>query len=134
MRYMDDFRLIHHSKKVLRNCWRVIAQKLKDIGLCLNDKTCIHPLRHGVKFLQWRFILSGTGKVTMKMLQDKVYSEKRRLRKLLMREAVGELPKGTAYCSFVSWIANAERGNTYYQMQSVTNYFERIKGEIYDNG
>lgn len=81
-----------------------------------------------------RWLMSKTIKVTMKMLQDKVYSEKRRLRKLLMREAVGELPKGTAYCSFVSWIANAERGNTYYQMQSVTNYFERIKGEIYDNG
>ena len=134
MRYMDDFRLIHHSKEVLRNCWNVIAEKLKDIGLRLNDKTCIHPLRQGVKFLQWRFLLSGTGKVTMKMIQDKVYSEKRRLRKLLMREAAGELPKGTADCSFVSWIANAERGDTYYQMQSVTNYFERIKGEIYGNG
>lgn len=134
IRYMDDFRLIHESKDYLLYCWHKIAEHLASIHLELNSKTCIHPLRQGVKFLQWRLILTDSGKVIMKMSQKKVCREKQRLRKLLKKEVNGDLPVGTADCSFTSWESNALRGNTYCQRQSVKHYYERKKEEIYGNG
>ena len=135
VRYMDDFRLIHHDRDYLVHCLDVIEKHLAGIHLELNKKTCIHPLRQGVKFIQWRFILTDTGRVVMKMNNKKVNREKQRLKKLLYKETSGEVAEGTAANSLQSWNANALRGkgDTYRQRKSVEQYFLKTKEALYGN-
>lgn len=130
VRYMDDLILIHEDKGYLMECRDVIEAQLNSIGLELNSKTTIYPLKQGVKFLQWRFILSNTGKITMKIDSGKMGKQRRRLRKLLEKELRGELAPGTAYNSLVAWEANANRGNTYFQQQRMTEFYYSEKARL----
>ena len=130
VRYMDDMVMIHPSKDHLKGCREVIEAKLNAIGLELNRKTTIYPLTQGVKFLQWRFILTESGKVVMKMSPAKMGKQRRRLRKLIEKEASGEMPPGTAENSLQAWKANANRGDTYFQQQRMTFYFYETKARV----
>ena len=47
-RYMDDFFLIHHDKKYLKECLKAIDQLVYSFGLSLNGKTQIVPFRKGI--------------------------------------------------------------------------------------
>lgn len=133
VRYMDDFILIHHDKQYLKHCWKEIEKYLESIGLELNRKTTVYPLRNGVKFLQWRFIITTTGRIVMKMDGGKMGHERRRLRKLVQKELNGEVPSGTVYNSFISWKANADRGDEFFRIKRMQQFYETLKGEI-DNG
>ena len=130
VRYMDDFILIHHDKERLRFCLEEIRAELAKIHLELNDKTIIYPLSQGVKFMQWRFCLTETGAVVMKMNGTKMGRERRRLTKLVEMEARGEVPEGTADNSFISWKANADRGDSYFRVQRMREYYEKLKGSM----
>lgn len=123
-RYMDDLRLIHESKEYLEYCLDKITEKLSGIGFSLNKKTTLYPIRQGVKFLQWCFVLTNTGAVRMYMSGKKQGAERRRIRKLLHGEQTGRMPAGTAWSSLVSWDANARRGNTYYQRKRMKQFYE----------
>ncbi len=81
LRYMDDFILIYDGKAFLEECLREIRQKLKVLGLALNAKTHIHPLKQGIVFLKWRFVLTGTGKVIRRMSKQSIIKERRKLKK-----------------------------------------------------
>lgn len=130
VRYMDDLILIHEDKDYLMKCRDIIKAQLNEIGLELNSKTTIYPLKQGVKFLQWRFILSDTGKITMKIDSGKMGKQRRRIRKLLEKEIRGELAPGTTYNSLVAWKANANRGNSYYQQQRMTEFYYSEKARL----
>lgn len=127
IRYMDDFLIIHEDKEYLRFCKGEIEKLLTLIHLELNEKTTIYPLRQGVKFLKWRFILSDTGKIAMKMSGDKTGRERRRIKRILKQESSGRLEKGTAERSLQSWLANADRGDTYFQQKRMIEYYEKEK-------
>lgn len=57
IRYMDDFILIHPDKKYLQYCLCAIHTKINALGLLLNRKTNIQPLRHGIIFLKWHYYI-----------------------------------------------------------------------------
>ena len=126
IRYMDDFLLIHQDKEYLKYCRTEIEKELAKIHLKLNDKTCIYPLKQGVKFLQWRFVITSSGGVRMYMGKDKLGRERRRLRKLARRESEGSVSEGAVENSFISWKANADRGNTFYQVNRMKSFYERV--------
>lgn len=130
IRYMDDFLLIHPDKEYLKYCWKEIEKKLTEKGLRLNEKTLMHPLRQGINFLQWRFVLTETGGVRMYMSGKKAGRERRRLKKLVAGEASGWLAPGTADNSETAWEANAARGDAYYKRIRMRKYLEKLKGEI----
>ena len=132
VRYMDDFILIHEDKEYLKLCFEKIKEELTKIGLELNDKTTIYPLRQGVKFMQWRFLLTKTGGVIVKMSNKKLGKERRRLRKLIRKEMNGEIPGGTSENSFVSWTANAERGNEHYRIQRMEQFYKREREKYHE--
>ncbi len=132
IRYMDDFVLIHHDKAYLQYCLCEIWKKLAEINLELNDKTTIHPLRQGIKFLQWRFVLTDSGGVKMFMNSDKTGRERRRLKKLLAGEKTGRFAPGTAENSMNAWKANADRGDTFFKVKRMQQYF--IEQEWINNG
>lgn len=47
---MDDFYLIHEDKEYLRYCWKEIERHVNELGLSLNAKTNIYPLKNGIDF------------------------------------------------------------------------------------
>lgn len=134
IRYMDDLLLIHHDKDYLKECWRLIEIEVNKLGLVLNQKTTMYPLSQGIKFLKWRFVLSETGRIFQKLDRKKLGKERRRLKKLVIREMNGELEKCTAYNSLVAWSANAKRGDGYFQVKNMEQYFIDLfeKGDIND--
>ena len=128
IRYMDDFVLIHPDKEYLQKCLELITEKLNAIGLQLNKKTALYPLRQGVKLLQWRFIITDTGRIVRKMDKKKQGKQRRKLKKLYAKEQSGEYAKGTARESLVSWLANAARGDTYYEQQKMIKFYKKLEG------
>ena len=130
VRYMDDLILIHESKEYLEECWRLIEKELQKIGLELNKKTTIYPLKNGVKFLQWRFVYTRTGRINMQLDSRKMGKERRKLKKILLKEENGEYLPGTALNSLTAWKANAARGDSYFQRKTMTNYYYTVKAGI----
>lgn len=128
LRYMDDFALVHRDKEYLQLCREAIRERLAGIGLELNRKTCIHPLRQGVRFLKWRFLLTGTGRVLMLLDPKKLTRQRKRLRKLWAKERVGHVAAGTTAESLQSFLANAARGDTWRQRQQMMTFYRELIG------
>ena len=127
IRYMDDFVLIHTDKAYLQECLGQITEKLNAIGLQLNKKTALYPLRQGVKLLQWRFTISDSGRIDRKMDKKKQGKQRRKLKKLYAKEQNGDYAPGTAHESLVSWLANAARGDTYHQRRKMIKFYKELE-------
>lgn len=134
IRYMDDFILIHSDKAFLEDCLRQITERLARLGLTLNAKTHIHPLKQGVMFLKWRFILTGSGKVVRRMSKQSIAKERRKLKKLQRRVLDGKCTLDDMRTNFQSWKANAERGNTHGIVKQMETYFNKLFWEVEQNG
>ena len=132
IRYMDDFVLIHPDKVYLQYCREEIRKRLESIHLELNEKTALYPLRQGIRFLQWRFILTDKGGVRMRMGSDKQGRERRRLSKLAQKEIQGKIKPGTTRNSYESWVANAQRGDTFFQVKRMESHFKSLERMIDD--
>lgn len=134
IRYMDDFVLIHPNKKVLENALVDIQIRIHALGLELNHKTQLFPLRHGISFLQWHFILTETGKVVRKPSRSTVTRSQRRLKKIAGLIIEGTVPYRKLYESFQSARANLRRGNTYRIECKLTTLFNKLICEVLKNG
>lgn len=132
IRYMDDFILIHEDREVLESAKEVIRRMVEDLGLELNSKTQVFPLKQGIMFLKWHFILTGTGKVIRKLSRKNVTRETRKLKKLAEHIKAGKIPEEYLYMSFQSWRANAQRGNTHFAVRKMERLYNDLKGEITD--
>lgn len=82
VRYMDDFILIHKDKEYLKYCLKQIIKILTDIKLELNNKTEIQPLYKGIMFLNWRYILTDSGKVILIPNKYRLTRKRKKLNKL----------------------------------------------------
>ena len=111
LRYMDDFILIHEDRAVLENVLKDITEKLAALGLTLNSKTQIYPLKQGVIWLKWRFILTDTGKVVKRIGRKSVVREQRKLKRMAKLAESGRISADALKESFNSWKAHAQRGN-----------------------
>lgn len=131
IRYMDDFILVHSDKAFLQHCRAEIEEKLNALGLQLNGKTTLYPLRQGVKMLQWRFIVTDSGAIIRKMSKKKHGKQRRKLKKLIAKEQSGEYAPGTARESLVSYLANAARGDTYHERQKMIKFYKELEDKTY---
>ena len=111
LRYMDDFILIYEDRAVLENALKDITEKLAALGLTLNSKTQIYPLKQGVIWLKWRFILTDTGKVVRRIGRKSVVRERRKLKRMAKLAESGRISADALKESFNSWKAHAQRGN-----------------------
>ncbi len=134
IRYMDDFIIIHSDKAFLEECLRQITERLARLSLTLNAKTHIHPLKQGVMFLKWRFILTDSGKVIRRMSKQSIAKERRKLKKLQGRVLDGKCTLDDMRTNFQSWKANAERGNTHGIVIQMETYFNKLIREVLQNG
>jgi retron-type reverse transcriptase len=130
VRYMDDFILIHEDRKVLENAMREIISRINALGLEMNKKTQIGPLRHGIRFLKWRFILTDSGKVIRRIGRQSIVKERRKLKKLAEKIKRGEIPEDFLWLSFQSWRANAMRGHTTKVVWHMEQLYNKLKEEI----
>lgn len=119
VRYMDDFILIHEDRDYLRYCLKQIRAQLDDLRLTLNSKTAIHGLRRGVCFLNWKYILSTTGKVIMIQNKHRV-AKKRRKIKAMLRKGVD------VRRVLQSMIAHLSKGNTYKVIKELRCYVQTL--------
>ena len=134
IRYMDDFILIHEDRAYLEHCLSVIEEWISRLHLSLNAKTHIHPLRQGVMFLKWRFILTDGGKVIRKMSRKSISKERRKLKKLRAKVIDGKRSMEDARANLESWKANAKRGNTRSVVLQMEKYFNELFREVENNG
>ena len=61
--YMDELFLIHPDKDSLQFCLKEIRAFMASLGLELNEKTQIFPIRNGIDFLGFHTYLTEEGKV-----------------------------------------------------------------------
>ena len=134
IRYMDDFALIHPDKAKLQDCLAAIREHLAGLGLALNDKTNLHPLSQGVKFLHWRFILTDTGKAVRKIDRKKTSHERRKLAKLKGLLEEGRITMDQVRDNYRSFKENALRGHTRSILLQMDQYYESLFEEVAPHG
>lgn len=133
LRYMDDFILIHEDKSVLRAALAEIEKRLSALGLTLNEKTQILPLKNGVLWLKWRFVLTDTGKVIRKICMKSVVMERRKLRKMAKLAVAGRIPVAAITESFITWKAHAQRGNCRKIVADMQKLYDKLLSEVKQN-
>lgn len=135
IRYMDDILLIHQDKAVLENALAEIKKRIEALGLELNQKTQIYPIRRGIKFLKWRYILTSTGKIVKKMDKRSITRERKKLKKLAEKVMNDEIPVRKLYESYQSWANNAKTGHTKTIIRQMDQLYERLyqAGKEYEN-
>lgn len=127
IRYMDDFHLIHQDKEYLKHCLSEIEDIVQDLGLNLNKKkTHIYPLRQGIKFLGFRFLLSDTGKIIRLLRKENVSHERRKLKRMCDLVKEGKMTKAHVDECYNSWKAHASKGNTYKLLQNMDRFYKTL--------
>ena len=135
-RYMDDIYLLHSDKTYLNYCKQTIEKKLKEIGLTLNlNKTTITKItaipkggkRHTpFKYLKWNFFITESGKVIMLPFKEKITKQRRKLRKMHALYIENKISIEDVQKSYQAWRAHISKGNTYYMIQDMDNYFRHL--------
>ncbi|MDU2557402.1 MAG: reverse transcriptase domain-containing protein [Anaerococcus prevotii] len=127
-RYMDDFYLVHEDKEYLKYCLKEIEKHLDGIGLELNQKTQIFPLRHGIDFLGFHTYLTETGKVIRKLRKCSKDKMRKKIRKHKKLQAKGLANPKEIELSYKSWAAHASHGNCYNLIKRMDEYYMKNIG------
>lgn len=125
-RYMDDFYLIHKDKEYLKYCRKEITAYVTGLGLELNSKTCISPLKNGIDFLGFHTYLTESGKVIRKVRQSSKNNMRRRLKKFKKLHSEHRLPMKRIECSYNSWVGHTKRGNCYHLIKQMNELYKNL--------
>ena len=133
-RYMDDFYLIHEDKEYLKYCLGEIEDYLKGIGLKLNQKTQIFPLRHGIDFLGFHTYLTESGKVIRKLRRGSKNKMRKKIRKYASMLEQKRITLKEVEQSYKSWKAHASHGDCYYLVKKMDQYYNKYIKKEKSNG
>lgn len=125
-RYMDDFYLIHEDKAYLQYCRREIESYIAALGLKLNNKTNIFPLRNGIDFLGFHTYITESGKVVRKVRRESKCKEKRKLKKQRGLLDDGRMNLFQIEHSYSSWRGHALKGNSYHLVRDTDRIFKNL--------
>lgn len=125
-RYMDDFYLIHPDKAYLQYCLKEIEHIVGDLGLKLNQKTDIFPLKNGIDFLGFHTYLTESGKVIRKLRRKSKNNMRRKLKKFREKYDNGEMEFERIKQSYQSWRGHASHGNCYYLIRDMDEFFKNL--------
>lgn len=125
-RYMDDFFLIHEDKEYLRHCREEIEKYVGALGLSLNSKTNIFPLKNGIDFLGFHTYLTDTGAVIRKVRRRSKNNMKRKLKKMSNLYAAGRIDKKAIEQSYQSWRGHASKGNCYHLIRRTDRFYNGL--------
>jgi len=110
--YMDDWYVICPDMKTAREALKRLRAEFARLGLELNDKTNIFPLRNGIDFCGFHTYLTQSGRVIRKLRRSSIKRRKRRIRKWEEQYAEGEVTREKIMESYGSWEAHAKHGDT----------------------
>lgn len=110
-RYMDDFVLLHHDRNYLVQVLSELRQLTDKLGLSLNSKTQIFPVKNGVTYLGYVFKILPSKRVVRCVKKD----VKRRFRsraKLLKKAYLeGIIPRERVVNSLAAFHGHLGHGN-----------------------
>lgn len=125
-RYMDDFYLIHEDKAYLQYCRGEIEKFVGELGLRLNQKTNIFPLRNGIDFLGFHTYLTDSGKVIRKVRRSSKCNEQQKLKKQRGLLDAGKITLTQVEQSYGSWRSHAAKGNCYHLIRQTDALFKNL--------
>lgn len=135
-RYMDDLYLMHNDSQYLMQCLKKIEEKLREVGLKLNQKkTTItrvqtvmeDGVRHApVKYLKWDFYITYTHHIIQTPFKKKISHQRRKLRKMHKKWLEGTLITEEVQKSYQGWRAHIDKGTCFYITQDMDNYFRSL--------
>lgn len=128
-RYMDDFYLIHEDKEYLRYCWKEIERHVNELGLSLNAKTNIYPLKNGIDFLGFHSYLTESGAVIRKVRRKSKNNARRRLTKMRGLLETGKITPEKVEQSYKSWRGHASKGNCYHLIRNMDQHYNKLFGQ-----
>jgi len=127
IRYMDDFILIHQSRKYLGYCKWKINQYLNNIGYDLHPtKTKIFCIKDGVKMLGFTHKVMPTGKVIRIIDPKNVKAERKKLIRMRNLVKQGKLTKEKVDSCYDSWKAHASKGNSFKLLQRMDKFYKEM--------
>lgn len=107
IRYSDDIVMFFDTKERAQEAMRISKEFLNTRKLELNEKSCIHPIRQGVKFLKFHFIFRHD-----RMLKP---ASKAAVRRYIrhFRKLMGEprVPKTHLEASLEAWASRMKQGD-----------------------
>lgn len=112
VRYMDDFILVHEDKKYLIKCLADIKRYIGKLGLALNNKTAIQKIDKGIIFLNWRYIMTESGKVVMIPNAKKLTKKRRKIKAMCRKVGKGELTYSAIDQTVEGMIAHLSKGHS----------------------
>lgn len=110
-RYMDDFYLIHPSKAYLKDCLDVIKSYLNTLGLTLNGKTQIFPLKNGISYLGFHTYVTKSGNVVRKLKNQNKRNAQKKFARMAKLAAAETLSKKKFWSSYGAWKNHTSHGN-----------------------
>lgn len=132
IRYMDDFILIHTDRNYLNYCLKEITKWLVEHDLTLNSKTCLQPLHKGVIFLNFKFMLTNSGKTIITSSKVKIHRRKRKLHKIMGLYNKNILTIYDVFATASGMLAHLEKYNTYKEQLYICKTFNIIKRSYLD--
>ena len=126
---MDDFFLICPDKAYLQYCLKEIRAFMATLGLELNEKTQIFPLRNGIDFLGFHTYLTESGKVIRKLRHSSVKRMRAKLRYWEKAYPQGLVTREAILQSWQAWDAHAAHGNTWALRQQIKARVQNILKE-----
>ncbi|MCM1306910.1 MAG: RNA-directed DNA polymerase [Bacteroides sp.] len=112
-RYMDDFVLVHKDRSYLQAVLSEIERAVSELGLRLNGKTQIFPIKNGVTYLGFRFIVTPEGKI-VRMIKKQTKKRLRWRARLLKKAYLDNLiPISRVELSKAAMHGHLKHGNCY---------------------
>lgn len=109
-RYSDDIVLVHPDREYLERCYARIREWFDFLGLELNPKSTMHPLRHGIVYLKFRFVLTNTGRVICYESKESIKRERRKAFRMIRLYRNGKISLEAIKRSWESWASFAMHG------------------------
>lgn len=110
-RYMDDFYLIHHSKDYLVYCRDVISGYLATLGLSLNGKTQVFPVKNGISYLGFRTYVTESGHVVRRLKNQNKRNAQRKYLRMAKGVADGRITEEAFRRSYGAWQNHITHGS-----------------------
>jgi len=110
-RYMDDFYLVHHDLEYLKYCLEAITSFIESLGLKLNNKTQIFPIKNGIAFLGFHTYITNSGVIVRRLDNSKKRTAQRKYVKMAKLVAAGRLTVEKFRQSYYSWREHISRAD-----------------------
>lgn len=126
-RYMDDWYIMNLSKEELVDLLEHIRVIAKELGIHINEKkTRIVKISSTYKFLQVKYTLTKDGKIVKRINPDRVTTMRRKLKKLAIKVANGEIPYENIENMFRGWMGSFYKLLSRQQQKNLITLYEDL--------